>query len=127
MKRVIVTALDSRVGILRQKVGAAAERLARREKGTSFEVYLGSDRFMKKNVLAFPAPEGFPHPDIAGGKFLGEIYLNPFYIKRKGEDLLFMLIHGYLHLLGYDHIKKGDRMAMERRERSLLALLRGKR
>ena len=75
--------------------------------------------FMNKNVLAFPAPKDFPRPDIKS-KPLGEIYLNPQYIKENGENFIFMLIHGFLHLLGYDHQKRNDRIRMEKKERELL-------
>ncbi|MEK7555161.1 MAG: rRNA maturation RNase YbeY [Patescibacteria group bacterium] len=85
----------------------------------SLEVYLVGAKVMEKNVLAFPAPKRFVRPD-AKGIFLGEIYLNPDYIETHGENLIYMLVHGFLHLLGYDHMKKNDRMAMERRERALM-------
>jgi rRNA maturation RNase YbeY len=61
------------------------------------------------------AEKPFPMPDIKE-KYLGEIHLNPFYIKSKGEDLLFMLFHGLLHIAGYDHKKKNDRIRMEKKE-----------
>ena len=83
------------------------------------EVYLVGDSFMKKNVLSFPAPEGFPRPDLRGCKSLGEIYLNPKYIKEHDEDLGYMLVHGLLHLLGYDHKTKSDRIKMERKEQEI--------
>jgi len=83
------------------------------------EVYLVGDKLMKKNVLSYVAPKEMPRPDIKG-KFLGEIYLNPLYIKKNKESLVRMLVHGLLHLLGYNHKKKGDRIKMERKEASLL-------
>jgi rRNA maturation RNase YbeY len=88
----------------------------------SAEVYLVGSRRMHKNVLSYPATKGFPHPDIPG-KYLGEIYLNPDYIEAHGESLAHMLIHGFLHLLGYVHDSKDARMRMERRERVLLRKL----
>lgn len=92
------------------------------------EIYLVSDRFMKKNALAFPAPPGFPRPDIGKKyKYLGEIYLNPDYIKKEHLEfpakLAYMLIHSFLHLLGYDHKKKNDRIRMEKKEKFLLKRL----
>ncbi|MDE2001655.1 MAG: rRNA maturation RNase YbeY [Patescibacteria group bacterium] len=73
------------------------------------------------NVLSFQAPLHFPTDT------LGEIYLDPKYIEKKGEDLVFMLAHGVLHILGYDHIRERDRMKMERKEKQLLAKLNAKR
>ena len=90
---------------------------------THLEVYLVGDSFMKKNVLSFPAPGNFPRPDLKKYRSLGELYLNPGYIKRHNENLVYMLIHGALHLLGYDHHTKRDTMAMEKKEQELLALL----
>lgn len=92
--------------------------------GKRLEVYLVNDAFMKKNVLSFPAPKDFPHPETGKYQPLGEIYLNPDYIKKRGEDLTFMLVHGLLHLLGYDHKNKSDRMKMEAEEQRLCQALK---
>lgn len=75
------------------------------------------------NVLAFPAPKEFVLPPKTP-KSLGEIYLAPDYIKKSHEDIVYLLIHGFLHLLGFDHEKKGDTMKMQRKEKQLLAKLR---
>ncbi len=85
----------------------------------SVAVYVVTDSFMKKNVLAFPAPKDFPRPDLGGTCDLGEIYINPMYIARQGEDFTGMLIHGFLHLWGYDHHTKYDTLAMEKKEKEL--------
>ncbi len=69
------------------------------------------------NVLSFPAPLHFPI------NTLGEVYLDPKYIEKHKEDLVFMLVHGVLHILGYDHEKKSDRIKMEKKEARLLSLL----
>jgi probable rRNA maturation factor len=69
------------------------------------------------NVLSFPAPLHFPI------ETLGEVYLDPKYIEKHKEDLVFMLVHGVLHILGYDHEKKNDRIKMEKKEVRLLSLL----
>ena len=91
-------------------------------KDVKVEIILADDSFMKKNVLSFPAPKLFPGPHN-GGKFLGEIYLNPSFIRKEGEKEEYMLIHGLLHLLGYDHKKKSDIISMENMERKLLQKL----
>lgn len=85
------------------------------------EVYLIKDNF---NVHSFPAPKDFPRPDIKGYENLGEIYLCPDYIKENQEDFLILLIHGLLHLIGYDHKKESDRMKMELKEKELFNILR---
>lgn len=78
-------------------------------------------RFLGKNkptnVLSFPKPKNFP------GNKLGEVFLDPVYIKKHKEDLSLMLAHGVLHILGYDHEKRGDRIRMEKKEKQLLSKL----
>lgn len=87
------------------------------------EVYLVGNKFMEKNVLSFPAPKDFPRPDVKNYETLGEIYLNPIYIENHNEDFTFMLIHGFLHLLGYDHKIKNDAIIMEGKEADIIAQL----
>lgn len=70
------------------------------------------------NVLSFVSPLNFP------ADTLGEVYLDPKYIEKKKEDLVFMLIHGVLHILGYDHIRKNDRIRMEKKEKQILARIK---
>lgn len=84
------------------------------------ELHLVGNAVMNKNVLSYEAPKKFSRPDVSA-KPLGEIYLNPSYIAAHGEDVNLMLAHGFLHLLGYDHKRKGDRMKMEKKEDELLA------
>ena len=66
------------------------------------------------NVLSFRSPLNFP------ADTLGEIYLDPKYIAKNKEDMVFMLVHGVLHILGYDHERKNDRIRMEKMENNLL-------
>ncbi|MDP3947284.1 MAG: rRNA maturation RNase YbeY [bacterium] len=74
------------------------------------------------NVLSFPWPDHFVAVH-SKARPLGEIYLGPDYIRRHGEDLSCMAVHGLLHLLGYDHTEKGERLRMERKERQIMKLL----
>jgi len=67
------------------------------------------------NVLSFPSPLGFPI------NTLGEVYLDPRYIEKHKEDMALMLVHGVLHILGYDHERKSDRISMEKKEAALLS------
>ena len=94
-------------------------------------------RFIKKktepNVLAFPEPEEFPHPERGHGtsdkrhgmrkQYLGEVYLNADILEKNPERAAPLLLHGILHLLGYDHIKKSDAPKMEAMERNILKKL----
>jgi probable rRNA maturation factor len=83
-------------------------------------------RFIKKrtepNVLSFPEPAHFPHPETKK-RYLGEIYLNRQIVKRSPERGKALLLHGILHLLGYDHKKKADIIKMEGLEKKILAKL----
>jgi len=91
--------------------------------GFSLEIALVGKQTMNKNILAFPPKANFPRPDLRQ-KPLGEIYLNPRIILQQGWTIPYMVIHGFLHLLGYDHKKKNDRIDMERLEQKLLGELR---
>ena len=74
------------------------------------------------NVLSFPAPEGFGLGDIALAFETVEREA-----REQGKTLsahaAHLLVHGFLHLLGYDHETEADAEAMEARERGILAAL----
>ena len=70
------------------------------------------------NVLAFPEPEGFPHPDSRKRR-LGEVYLNKDLERREPDRLGALLVHGVLHLLGYRHDRRRDTIKMEALEKKL--------
>lgn len=61
----------------------------------------------------------------------GEIYISleaarrqaPAYNYTVDEELLHLFCHGLLHLLGFDHIKRSDKVKMEARERYYLESL----
>ncbi len=82
------------------------------------------------NILSFSEPKNFPHPELKNKKtrYLGAIYLNISYIKKEAKDTLVdtnflmveLLIHGMLHLFGFVHKRKNDRIKMEKKERLLI-------
>jgi probable rRNA maturation factor len=82
--------------------------------------YRGKDK--ETNILSFEAAD-MPRP---GEKLrhLGEIYLAPEYISAHNEDAEYLLVHGMLHLLGYDH-EQGERKAriMEKKEEEVMKKL----
>lgn len=82
------------------------------------------------NVLSFPLlGPGCPPPCPAGPVPLGDIVLARETIGREareqgksfGDHLAHLLIHGTLHLLGYDHIVESDAETMENLEIQILA------
>lgn len=87
--------------------------------------YRGKDK--STNVLSFPfdVPEGIEIP------LLGDLIICKQVVELEAKDqnkTLFhhwahMVIHGTLHLLGYDHINEGDAQEMESLEISILAQL----
>ncbi|MBU2864738.1 rRNA maturation RNase YbeY [Reinekea forsetii] len=91
--------------------------------------YRGKDK--PTNVLSFPfdAPVGVP--EKAFDYMLGDLVVcAPVVIaeaKQQGKAVndhwCHMLVHGTLHLIGYDHIKDDEANTMEQLERDILAKL----
>jgi probable rRNA maturation factor len=77
------------------------------------------------NVLSFPSPAGNRSP------LLGDIVVAFEYVSEEARDagrslrdhLTHMLVHGMLHLLGFDHEKESEAEEMEGLERRILAKL----
>ncbi|SHG32448.1 probable rRNA maturation factor [Bradyrhizobium erythrophlei] len=84
------------------------------------------------NVLSFPAlqPSGAAGPDDAP-RMLGDIAIAYETTRREADDeqkpfdhhLSHLAVHGFLHLIGYDHEKDDDAEAMEALETEILAQL----
>lgn len=121
---VSITVLDLKAARHERALLAASETMLHSLQlaDKTLEIFIVGSAQMNKNVLAFPANPDFPRPDLEQAP-LGEIHINPTYIAEHGEDLMHMLAHGLLHLIGYDHEQTRDRMKMEKKERELLALL----
>lgn len=47
----------------------------------------------------------------------GEIIISDYHIIVKKEDFIELLIHGILHLLGYDHMNKEEKEKMMKKEK----------
>ena len=92
--------------------------------------YLGKDR--PTNVISFAMNEG----ECSGlnPEVLGDVVISAATAAREAaegellfvERLSFLLLHGILHLVGYDHERSGPEEAvrMEEKERELFDLLR---
>lgn len=85
------------------------------------------------NVLSFPAlqpPEGAEEPDDMP-RMLGDIAIAYETTRREADEedkpfanhLSHLAIHGFLHLVGYDHEKDDEAEEMEALERQILATL----
>jgi probable rRNA maturation factor len=96
-------------------------------------LYRGQDR--ATDVLSFPAfdriPEAVPGPLPPGPVPLGDIVLALETIRAEAtaagkplsDHVSHLVVHGYLHLLGFDHQDGADAALMEGLERSILARL----
>ena len=93
--------------------------------------YRGKD--MPTDVLSFALNEG-EEPEIIHGpeeNLLGDIIISLETAQRQAVDyghslereLAFLTIHGFLHLLGYDHEKEEQRQAMRAEEERILELI----
>lgn len=64
---------------------------------------------------------------VAGEKIIGDIVICPIVASEEANKygnnfvdyITFLLIHGFLHLLGYDHIRKEDQLLMEKKEEEI--------
>jgi probable rRNA maturation factor len=84
------------------------------------------------NVLSFPAlqPEGEAEPGDAP-RMLGDIAIAYETMRREADEeqkpfdhhLSHLAVHGFLHLIGYDHEEDDDADEMEALERTILAEL----
>jgi probable rRNA maturation factor len=92
------------------------------------------------DVLAFPIEDlspGSPTPveSSAPPIMLGDVIIAPTYVKRQAADLevdfddeiALMVVHGLLHLMGYDHESDEEAEVMESRERQHLTSVRRRR
>lgn len=119
-------------------IQACRARLGRQDEQAETSVVLSDDaeiRTLNKqwrgkdsatNVLSFPTP-----PGPAAAVQLGEIIIAFETVAREAADegkpfaahLTHLVVHGYLHLVGYDHIDDEQAEDMEQMEREILFAL----
>ncbi len=88
------------------------------------------------DVLSFPiedaAPGVPPRRALDGPPVeIGDVVIAPSVVRSNAkrdavvfeDELALMVVHGMLHLLGWDHVAEADAVAMERREEELLNLV----
>ena len=91
------------------------------------------DRAGPTDVLAFPLESLQPGevPDRSPSDppiNLGDVIISPDYVRRQamdngsefGDEMALMVVHGVLHLMGWDHADDEQAEEMEAHERSLL-------
>jgi len=141
---VVVTSVGRRTPALAARLGRSARRLLRGLglRHAELSIALVSDAEMRRlnrrwrgtdrptDVLSFPQREG------EGGTpdgLLGDVVISVDSARRQadargatlGREGERLLVHGLLHLLGYDHERSAaEARRMQRRERTLLAWLR---
>ncbi len=134
-------------GALNEAIGQAAAALAQHGQvsvapGSKASVVLGSDALVRRlnrtyrgkdaatNVLSFP----FQRPPGAGpedGAYLGDVVLAAETVQleadgrgiERKQHLQHLVVHGLLHLLGYDHDTDSEAEVMERLEVDILATI----
>ena len=85
------------------------------------------------DVISFALNES-EEPEIAGGPAidgLGDIVLSVERAKAQAaeyghslrREIVFLTVHGMLHLLGYDHVEEAERQEMEEEQRHVMAAL----
>ncbi|MGE0734470.1 MAG: rRNA maturation RNase YbeY [Alphaproteobacteria bacterium] len=117
----------------------AAASGANYRKPALVDVHLADDRILRRlnrayrgkdmptNVLSFPL--GVAMPGRAPRVHLGDVVVALGTVrreahaqgKRPADHAVHLVVHGTLHLLGYDHLTRRDAAAMERLEKRVLA------
>ena len=114
LRRWAQAALGRRGGEVTVRIVGGAESRALNRR------YRGKDK--PTNVLSFP----YDDPGV-----LGDVVICAAVVNREAREQgkaaaahwAHMVVHGVLHLLGFDHIRPADAKVMEGRERAILARL----
>ena len=83
--------------------------------------------FEKKELEQKIKEHDFPYEDV-----LGDIIISIEKVKEQAEEyghsfereLSYMLVHGFYHLMGYDHIQEEDKKVMRPKEEKVLSELK---
>lgn len=132
-------------------LSAAAEELGITEEYSLELIFVGRKRIKDTNrefrgvdkvtdILSFPAmdltagklPRAADHPferDEEGRLFLGSLMMCDSRVKEQAKEYRhseerersYLLCHGILHLLGYDHMEEADKALMREKEEAVMA------
>jgi probable rRNA maturation factor len=126
--------------IVQRAIAAAASAVELPAKETEVAIMLTDDARVQElnrewrdqdkptNVLSFPA-EWHTGPDEDAPRMLGDIAIAYETTRREADSelkpfenhLSHLVIHGFLHLLGYDHLQDDEAEEMETLEQDILA------
>jgi probable rRNA maturation factor len=132
--------LADREMLARRAVEAVFEILGRPAYDTELSIVFAGDDEVAELNLSFrgkPGPTNvlsFPAPAISAGegpRVLGDIVLAGGVVSREAEEqgkplashATHLIVHGVLHLLGHDHNREDQALAMERLEAEVMARL----
>lgn len=133
MNKVSVTTTDKKFSRDVKKISALARKvfLLLKKDNFSADIYLVSNSKIRSvnkkyrhkdkatNVLSFCEPKEFISP-LGKYKYLGEIYLALDFIEKNEQNIKLMIVHGILHLFGYDHMTHAQMVRMEKLESRIL-------
>ncbi len=88
--------------------------------------YRGVDK--PTDVLSFALDEGQAMPDPGEERLLGDVVISLEAAMRQGKEyghglereLAYLVVHGVLHLLGYDHLQEEDKAVMREKEEAAM-------
>jgi probable rRNA maturation factor len=112
-------------------------------RGREASVVLGSDTLLRRlnasyrgkdaptNVLSFPFKPRAARADQEADRYLGDVVLAAETIAREAAErriepiqhVQHLVLHGLLHLIGYEHDAEAEALAMERLETEILSRL----
>lgn len=86
------------------------------------------------DVLSFPMfeKEELENREVSNLDILGDIVISIERVKEQAEEyghsfereLAYMAVHGFYHLMGYDHIDENDKIIMRQKEENILEKLK---
>lgn len=132
---------DDPEAVVRRAVAAAVGRAGLADRRAEISIVLADDVRVQRlnrdfrnqdrptNVLSFPMDQGGGPWDPAAPVMLGDVVLAFNTVAREAreqsksplEHTLHLVVHGVLHLIGYDHGTQAEARKMERLERKVLA------
>lgn len=151
MGRLFLECLQKRIRL--KKIADAVYKTLNQEDKLKAEIVFSGEEEMRRlnnatrgvdratDVLSYPTLDGIKgtvlrreeHITELDGNylFIGSIMLCESKIKEQAEELghsteretTYLIVHGLMHLFGYDHLKRNDKKEMREKEKAALALL----